>query len=267
MPTLLLTNDDGVESPTLLPLARAMQRLGDVRVVVPEHERSWIGKAISRFGSVRVRTIEKEGFRLHAIDGTPADCVVLGMYELFDDPPDMVVSGINLGLNYGTAFILSSGTVGAAIEACLAGVPAFAFSLAIPADAYGLSGAERGARLGGRTIDSALTAADITRVVWEAGFPSGVDVLNVNLPADSTLDTPREVTRATPARYGPLFAASGEEYKHRLRSYRPLEVLADGDMATVERGHVSITPLRIQLDAPLPDSLRAALEAPRSVRS
>jgi len=149
MPTLLLTNDDGMDSPTLVPLAKALQDLGTVRIVVPECERSWIGKAISRFETVRLRTVERDGLTLHAVAGTPADCVSLGVHELFPQPPDLVVSGINLGLNFGTAFVLSSGTVGAAIEAALAGVPGIAFSMAIPSDAYGLAGAARAATSAG----------------------------------------------------------------------------------------------------------------------
>jgi hypothetical protein len=128
MPTILITNDDGIDSPTLVPLARCLRRLGTIRVVVPEAERSWIAKAITRFEALRVVPAEREGIAMHAVTGTPADCVSLGVHTLFDGPPDLVVSGINLGLNYGLAFLLSSGTVGAALEACLAGIPAIAFS-------------------------------------------------------------------------------------------------------------------------------------------
>src|SRR5436309_3428852 len=105
MAAILVTNDDGIDSPMLVPLVRALQRLGSVRVVVPSSERSWIGKAISRFDVVRVEAPERDGVAMHAVNGTPADCLSLGAHTLSDHPPDLVVSGINLGLNFGLAFI------------------------------------------------------------------------------------------------------------------------------------------------------------------
>src|SRR5262249_20121791 len=149
MRTILITNDDGIDSPTLVPLVRALQALGQVRVVVPSVERSWIGKAITRFEPVKVLAVEREGIAMHAVSGSPADCVNLAVHTLYADRPDVVISGINTGLNFGLAFLLSSGTVGAAMEAWIAGLPALAFSMAIPNDAYGLAGLERLQALGG----------------------------------------------------------------------------------------------------------------------
>src|SRR6185295_873690 len=117
-------------------------------VVVPHVERSWVGKSISRFDVIRVEKGERDGISLYTATGTPADCASLAIHTLFPERPDLVVSGITLGLNFGLAFLLSSGTVGAAIEASIAGVPALAFSLALPHDAYGLSGEERVRALG-----------------------------------------------------------------------------------------------------------------------
>ncbi len=263
MPTLLLTNDDGIDSPTLVPLAKALERLGTVRIVVPECERSWIGKAISRFEPVHLRTVERDGLTIRAVMGTPADCASLGMHELFPQPPDLVVSGINLGLNFGTAFVLSSGTVGAAIEAALGGVPGIAFSMAIPSDAYGLAGAARAALIGPRCAVAAATAFDITRTLWEHGFPAGIDVFSVNLPAEVTPSTPRRVTHTTRARYGPVFVrAADDHYVHHFRWYRALEEAPGGDIATVNRGWVSITPLRLDLTGAISEQLQRALEEP-----
>ena len=125
---ILLTNDDGIEAPGLIPFARALQTVGDVVVVVPDRERSWVAKAITRFDPVGVERRIVGGVELHACSGYPADCVQLGIHVLFPSKPDIVVSGVNIGYNHGTAYLQSSGTAGAALEAGIAGVPAIAFS-------------------------------------------------------------------------------------------------------------------------------------------
>ena len=261
MPTILVTNDDGIDSPTLVPFARALQALGSVRVVVPSSERSWIGKAISRFDVIGVRATERDGIAMHAVSGTPADCISLGVHTLFADRPDLVVSGINLGLNFGLAFVLSSGTVGGAFEGWIAGVPSIAFSMAIPNDAYGLSGAQRIAALGERPQQAAAVAAEITATILREGFPEPVDIFSVNMPADVTPQTPRVVARVTRSRYGPLFVPGPESgYVHRFQSFIPLERPEDGDVRVVMGGAIAITPLRLDLTGELPRALRAALE-------
>jgi 5'/3'-nucleotidase len=263
MAELLLTNDDGLDSPALLPFAKVLGRLGRVRSVVPDSERSWIAKAISRFEPLHVRNVEQDGVVLHAVTGTPADCVNLSVHSLFPGKsPDLVISGINLGLNYGLAFLLSSGTVGAAIEACLAGLRAVAFSMAIPADAYGLSGAHRAALLGDRVPAAAATAADLVADLLEEPFPPGVDCFSVNLPADVNRQTPRVVTRVTRCRYGRLFVPGPEGgYVHRFSS---LEAIAQGgDIAVVEEGAIAVTPLCLDPSTTLPEAVCARLERRR----
>ncbi|HVO27069.1 MAG TPA: 5'/3'-nucleotidase SurE [Candidatus Margulisiibacteriota bacterium] len=261
MKTILLTNDDGIDSPLLVPLVRALQRLGTVRVVVPAAERSWVGKAITRFDVLQAQPTQRDGFSMFAVSGTPADCVSLGVHTLFPDPPDVVVSGINLGLNFGLAFLLSSGTVGGALEAWIAGIPAIAFSMAIPNDAYGLTGAQRIAALGHRPAMAAAVAADIVEALLEAGFPDEIDCFSVNMPAEVTRDTPRVIARVTRARYGPLFVPGPEGgYLHRFQSLTALEAPDDGDMQVLARGATAITPLRLDVSASLSNPLRAALE-------
>ena len=106
MSYILVTNDDGIDSPALLPLARELAKLGRVRVVVPDGERSWIGKAISRWDELRVTRTERGGMEIFAVGGFPADCTNLGVHSLFDTPPELVVSGVNIGLNVGLGFFL-----------------------------------------------------------------------------------------------------------------------------------------------------------------
>jgi 5'-nucleotidase len=261
MPIILITNDDGIDSPTLVPLARALQRLGTVRVVVPSVERSWIAKAISRFETVRVEATQRDGIPMNAVSGTPADCVSLGVHTLFADRPDLVVSGINLGLNFGLAFVLASGTVGGALEGWIAGVPSIAVSMAIPNDAYGLTGAQRIAALGDRPQAAAGVTADIVETIMREGYPSDIDGFSINMPADVTPDTPRVVARVTRTRYGPLFVPGPESgYLHRFQSLFSLEDPADGDIQVIARGAIAITPLRLELTGGLPRTLQAALE-------
>jgi 5'/3'-nucleotidase len=261
MPIILITNDDGIDSPTLVPLARALERLGTVRVVVPASERSWIGKAISRFDVVQVTPTARDGVAMHAVSGTPADCVSLGVHALFADRPDLVVSGINLGLNFGLAFLLSSGTVGGALEGWIAGVPSIAASMAIPNDAYGLTGAQRIAALGERPVAAAAVTAEIVETILRAGFPADVDGFSINMPADVSAETPRVIARLTRSRYGPLFVPGPEGgYLHRFQSLTALETLDDGDMQVVTRGAIAITPLRLDLTGALPRELHTSLE-------
>lgn len=261
MATILITNDDGIDSPILLPLASALQRLGKIRTVVPDRERSWIGKAISRFDPLTIRTIEAENQVSYAVSGTPADCVNLALFELFPDRSDVVVSGINLGLNFGTAFFWSSGTVGAAIEACIAGVPAIAFSLALPQDAFGLSGEARTARLADLPARAVAVAAEITDTILRHGFPPGVDLFSVNMPASVQMSTPRRVTPIARTAYASLFLQNGDgAYRHSIRSYELCAPAPDSDVAVVRAGEVSISPVRLDLSASLPASIVAALE-------
>ena len=127
---ILITNDDSHRSPLLRLAVSYFSQFGDVSIVVPLHEQSWTGKCVSRFDPVHVQEIELFGHRAYTVSGRPADCVSLGAFNLFEWKPDLVVSGINAGFNMGLGFVLSSGTVGACLEANLAGIPAIALSQA-----------------------------------------------------------------------------------------------------------------------------------------
>ena len=127
---ILVTNDDGVHAPGLHALAASLQELAEVIVVAPEREQSAAGHAVTLHKPLRMRPMELEGLRatVYASNGTPADCVILGCLTQ-PQRPDMVVAGINRGANLGEE-ILYSGTVSAAMEAALQGLPAFAISMA-----------------------------------------------------------------------------------------------------------------------------------------
>lgn len=239
---ILLTNDDGVESPALVPLIHELREVAEVRVVVPDRERSWIGKAITRHHPVLVDSVIRDGITITTTTGYPADCVQLGINTLYPDPPQLVVSGINIGYNHGSGYIQSSGTVGAAMEALLGGVPAAAFSAgsrsrpwpAWKAWVHEPDGAEMWSRLAG-------IAADITGRLLTADPPDFV--LNVNMPDDATSRTPRRVTTVARVGYDRLFRRESDgrfvhDYGGGLRPFAGLE---GTDVEAASDGVVAIT--------------------------
>lgn len=243
----LVTNDDGVDSPSLPELARALSKSGVVHVAAPAVERSWIGKAISRFDEVPVEEVERGGISMMAVAGYPADAVQLGVYRLFGSKASMVVSGVNIGANFGSAYMAGSGTVGAALEGSIARIPAFAFS------AVNIGHFREWAAFM-RTPESvpeweryATVAAAIVSEVMAFGFPEGVDILSVNMPAEVDVTTPRHITHVAKSVYGPLFQEQRPGiYKHQWTA--DLEVV-DGlwgsDVQMVTDGKISITPISI----------------------
>lgn len=164
---ILITNDDGIHAPGIAALWRAVRDLGDVFVVAPDSERSAVGHAITLADPLRVADYAgPDGLVGHAVSGTPADCVKIAVRAILPAPPDLVLSGINQGANMGTN-LLYSGTVSAATEAAMLGLPAAAFSLADRhfADFAGAAGFAR------------KLALEIGR----RGLPRGIS-LNVNVP-------------------------------------------------------------------------------------
>jgi len=259
---ILVTNDDGVDSPALLPLVRALQPVAAIEVVVPDRERSWIGKAITRWEEVAVERRELDGIPITAVDGFPADCTNLGVHSLFDEMPEMVVSGVNLGLNTGLGFFLSSGTVGAAAEGWIAGVPALAFSIGIQGNDRDWKSKARGAEAGDVWERAAAVAVDVVRTVRQSGFPTGVDLLSVNMPFDVGPATPRRITGLARVGYTGLFRSDdGSRYRHDFRGelleHAPL---SGTDVAAVREGAVSITPVQLARAVEVDAELRAALE-------
>ena len=126
---ILLCNDDGFNAEGLRVLRKELLSLDDVMIVAPETEQSAMGHAITLTQPLKIRKVKEDGeFIGYAVNGTPADCVKLAITVLLDEPPKLVVSGINLGGNLGIC-ALYSGTVSAATEAMIMGVPSIAVSL------------------------------------------------------------------------------------------------------------------------------------------
>ena len=133
---VLVTNDDGCDSPGLVPLMRELLARSEVSALVPEREYSWSSKTMSRFGELEYTPRERESIPFFTANGSPADCANLGIHKLKPSRPSLLVSGINIGANAGLAYLLSSGTIGAAVEGMLSGIPAVALSLQLHREDY-----------------------------------------------------------------------------------------------------------------------------------
>ncbi len=133
---ILLSNDDGIDSPFLRPLAETFAQRHTVTAAAPSHEQSWIGKAMSRRGSVQATKIDNFPCEAYALTGTPSDCVNIALGHLCRDKPDVVLSGINIGHNAGLSFIASSGTIGGALEGAFQGIPSIAASMYLDPDRF-----------------------------------------------------------------------------------------------------------------------------------
>lgn len=229
---ILVTNDDGIHSPGITSLAASMTGIGEVVVVAPDRERSAAGHSLTLHAPLRADEIRPGWF---AVDGTPTDCVNLGIHGLLPRKPDLVVSGINRGGNLGDD-VTYSGTVAAAMEATLMGVQAFAVSL--------VSGpfAE---------TDFTYGAAFSTRLataLLQRPLP-GDTFLNVNLPHGRAEGV--TLTHQGRRRYEDLVV---EKVDPRGRKYYWIGggdlgfVDAPGtDAAAIEEGLVSVTPLHLDL--------------------
>jgi len=231
---ILVTNDDGIHAPGIQALAKSLRKIAHVSVVAPDRERSAVGHALTLHHPLRAILL---GPDLFAVDGTPTDCVNLGVHNLLSFTPDLVVSGINSGANLGDD-ITYSGTVSAAMEATLMGIPAFAVSLASDS--------------AGTNFDAAAAfAAHLAVEVAARGLPSDT-FLNVNIP-----DLPREkllparITTQGKRRYDGLIVDKvdprGRKYYWIGSGEQSFLDLEGTDYHAVSRGHVSITPLHPDL--------------------
>ena len=166
-PKILIVNDDGIFSEGIKALWEAMNELGDTFIAAPSREKSAASHSITLNHPIRVKLIERaNGFQGWAISGTPVDCTKLAIRSLMSDKPDLLVSGINHGANLGTN-IVYSGTVSAAMEGSILGIPSIAFSLASRKTHYFLAAKE--------------IAKKVATRVMNTGLPNGT-LLNVNIP-------------------------------------------------------------------------------------
>ena len=172
---VLIANDDGIFAPGIRALAKAAAAAGHrVTVFAPDEQRSAAGHSFSITKPLHAKPVDYDGIRAFSVDGTPADCARLGLYLLKDDPVDFVLAGINKGANRGAA-ILYSGTVGAAMEASLCGVPGLAVSLCSHLD----RDYEEAAALGVRAMEWAVHHPLPRGEIYNLNVPFGVKIRGV----------------------------------------------------------------------------------------
>src|SRR5258707_5333713 len=150
MRSMLVTNDDGVQSPGIHALAAALRPLGDVTIVAPVSESSAIGHALTLARPLRLERVGRDG-AVFSVDGTPTDCVNIALTMVLERKPDLVVSGINKGYNLGDD-VTYSGTVAGAMEGALLGIPSIAVSLERTRDAFDFTPAARAAAAVAATV-------------------------------------------------------------------------------------------------------------------
>lgn len=199
---LLLSNDDGVNSPFLPVFAKALAEVADIEIVVPAKEQSWIGRAYNRHGKVVVARRDFDGFKCHTVTGTPSDCVNIALSHLCrDNLPDAVVSGLNIGQNIALPLLWSSGTFAAAVEAAGWGFPAFACSMRLQKKYYEICRIHHEsapAELLDFLSDASKHAAEyIAGVIAKKDFCRG-EIHNLNYPADFRSSS--AFKKCTPAR-------------------------------------------------------------------
>jgi 5'-nucleotidase len=242
---ILLTNDDSHDSPLFLLAIQILKELGELEIVVPAEEQSWKGKAMTRFGELYTDRIDLHGTPAWSVSGTPADCVNLAIYNLLDTPPDIVVSGINIGHNTGLSFFMASGTLGACFEANIAGIPAIALSQGMTREDHRAWYSERAF-----PPDSLTRLEDQVRKLLPAIWTSYVATLSepitwsFNIPDQCrTMDLVE--TRMGRTYYGQCFSRRGDQYYHNLQPFR-IDDAPDTDQAVVFGGNVSATRIDIR---------------------
>jgi 5'-nucleotidase len=232
---ILISNDDGIQSPGLHALVRALKEMGEIWVVAPDREQSAVGHAITLSDPIRLLPWEElqDADHTFAISGTPADCIKLALTELMPERPDIVVSGINCGENTGIS-IIYSGTVSAATEGTINGIPSVAISL----DSFTARKFEA----------SAVFARRVVELVIERGLPEDT-LLNVNIP-NLPLDEIKgvRVARQGRARFQETFMKRSDP---RGKTYYWMDgakvalIEKNTDGTALHDGYVTLTPIKL----------------------
>jgi len=236
-PYILVTNDDGIAAPGIDYLATALQKIGEVVVVAPDSEKSAVGHAITLSDPIRVTDYNKNGvWRGYAVSGTPADCVKIAVGAVLERRPDLVVSGINLGSNAGIN-VIYSGTVSAATEGTILGIPSIAVSLTTYTEPFFETAAD--------------FAIKMAHIVLEKGLPERT-LLNINVPNVPPAEIRGvRITRQGMANFAELF---DRRVDPRNRVYYWMDgkkaELAEGDDVddvVIRENLISITPIKYDL--------------------
>ncbi len=196
----LISNDDGITASGILASKKAVEDLCDTYVVAPETQQSGIGHALTLYDPLRVNEYTlKDGSIGYGVGGTPTDAVTIALFEILNEKPDIMISGINTGFNLGQAELTTSGTLGAAIEAASFGIPTIAISLEVTRDDIKFENGEVQIDFdfAGKMLNK------LAKIVLKKGLPEGIDLLNVNIPANP-IDEEFEVVRLGKRMYTPI---------------------------------------------------------------
>ncbi len=251
-PKILLTNDDGVYAAGIRAAYRSIADLGDVTVSAPAMQQSGVGRSISIFEPLRINKTNIDGITAYAVGGTPTDSVILGIFTIMKQMPDLVLSGFNIGENISTDTIATSGTIGAALEAASYGIPAIAASIQVTEEGAkfdDLRDYQHDFEVGIKVVNR------IAKNVLRHGLPDNVDLLNVNIPHFAENDTPIEITCLARKIFK---TAVQERHDPRGRPYYWIH----GDLvhedeegtdvhAIMQKGHISITPISLDATSPI----------------
>lgn len=231
MPLIMITNDDGIDSPGLKALQEAMAALGRTVVVTPDRDNSAVSHSLTMHRPLRINRISED---IYTLDGTPTDCVAISLGKLLKKKPDLLVSGINAGPNLGDD-ISYSGTVSAAIEGTMYGIPSMALSLAA-APPYDYTLAMR-------------VAASLAERILANRLPENT-LLNVNIPGAMECKgfaVTRQGRRLWENSIQETFDPWGRKH-YWIGGGTPLRDHAeDTDVAAIHNGLVSVTPIHLDL--------------------
>ncbi len=256
---VMVTNDDSVQSNGIIELARAAAKHAEAIIVAPEQPQSATALSMTFHKPLRVNRVRREKFECYAVSGSPGDCVMIGVNKVLPRRPDLVVSGINIGDNNTFQDILASGTVAAALEAAITGIPAIAFSMEVSGESlFALEYDQPD------FSNAGIIAGEIIRDVLENGMPKGADVLNVNFPPKVEPTTPIRLTEVGRRKYAdkvivrmdPRGRAYYWLFGERLSKFPPN---TDVDAVVVKR-NVSITPMVLSMSGPITQDLEGLRE-------
>ena len=224
---ILISNDDGVFAPGILAAKQAVEDLANVTVVAPDENNSSVGRRMTLFKHLEIKTVELEdGSDAYSVSGSPADAVIVGAEYVMDEKPDLVITGINQGVNI-SCDITSSGTVCAAFEAVSLGIPAIAASLFMdPKTSY------KQDENGEWYLDYDFSLAkrvlhDIVLKIIKEGFPDGVDLFNLNVPSNYESEEVK-ITRLSDKMIDKKVIDNTDEEKAELFNY-PLQENQNSD--------------------------------------
>ena len=243
---ILITNDDGIRSPFLYSLVKAVAASYDTMVVAPSDEQSWIGRAMTRRGNIDLSEVHDQfPCPAYSLTGTPSDCVNIGLGHLCPEPPDLVLSGINIGHNAGLSFVASSGTIGAALEGALHDIPAIAASMYLDPERFLLvnhTDRDLDPDIQAHVDQASAILSSFLDSFFEKHEPRYGQVHSINFPNDNLAGAEFVRTRTAQTISQPLFEREGNRFRF---CYRPLETRnahsSPTDRETVHNGNISHT--------------------------